>query len=339
MSGASRIEWTDRVWNPTVGCTRVSAGCEHCYAEVFAHRLGAMGRPEYHGLTSKHADGSVTWTGQPRMLSERIKDPLRWKKPQRVFVNSMSDLFHESVTDEFIESVFGLMAVAQQHTFQVLTKRPERILDWFNKRHGLESVAQAVAGAAENRTPRWVIWDARGQVKEKYYGELGAKASRSETFKLRQPWPGWPLPNVWLGVSVEDQAAADERIPLLLDTPAAVRFLSCEPLLGPLDLTTPWYRLSQGNIHWVIAGGESGPGGRWLVEPFRVEQDQAIDGQRTWWEPKPAAIDWVRSIRDQCQAADVPFFFKQWGGPTPKAGGRLLAGREWNEFPATDHGR
>ena len=308
MSGASRIEWTDRVWNPTVGCTRVSAGCEHCYAEVFAHRLGAMGRPEYHGLTSKHADGSVTWTGQPRMLSERIKDPLRWKKPQRVFVNSMSDLFHESVTDEFIESVFGLMAVAQQHTFQVLTKRPERILDWFNKRHGLESVAQAVAGAAENRTPRWVIWDARGQVKEKYYGELGAKASRSETFKLRQPWPGWPLPNVWLGVSVENQEAADERIPLLLETPAAHRWVSCEPLLGPVDLhrwlccdpRNPGGHLHLASLEWIVVGGESGPKARTM--------------ELTWL---------TNVVTDWGCGAGIPVYIKQDSGPRPGMQGRI----------------
>ena len=281
-------------WNPTIGCTRVSAGCEHCYAEKRAYRNAAMGNADYAGLTRKHADGSINWTGEVRMLAKRLEQPLRWKAPRRIFVDSMSDLFHESVSDAFIADVINIMVRCPQHTFQILTKRPERM-------------QRLLSNLAHNSAILHI--------------------------------PFWPLPNVWLGVSVEDQAAADERIPLLLDTPAAVRFLSCEPLLGPLDLTTPWYRLSQGNIHWVIAGGESGPGGRWLVEPFRVEQDQAIDGQRTWWEPKPAAIDWVRSIRDQCQAADVPFFFKQWGGPTPKAGGRLLAGREWNEFPATDHGR
>lgn len=313
----SAIQWTDKVWNPTVGCTRVSAGCENCYAEKFANRLEGMGRPEYLGLTKKHADRSVNWTGVVRTLPERLEDPLRWKKPQRVFVNSMSDLFHESVPDEFIDQVFAVMAHSNRHTYQVLTKRPERMLEW--------------AKDASERVCRAAHWNPHA-------------------------WH-WPWENVWLGVSVENQAAADERIPLLLRTPAAVHFLSCEPLLGPLDLKLPplSYQVSgrvggtpetasafrelaiavtkqygPPRIDWCIAGGESGgPPDRRLVMHLGDRMSGEI------WTPKPEALDWLRSIRDQCQAAGTAFFYKQAGGPTPRSGGRLLDGRTWDEFPDT----
>lgn len=338
MSDKSAIEWTDATWNPTIGCTRVSAGCEHCYAEKRAYRNAVMGNADYQGLTRKHADGSVNWTGEVRMLTERLEQPLHWRTPRRVFVDSMSDLFHEQVPPDFIARAFGVMGACWKHTFQILTKRPERM-------------------RALLRNPFW-----QGQVYHFAHEHLGEAIT---AFEL-------PLPNVWLGVSVEDQPAADERIPLLLDTPATVRFLSCEPLLGPLELRG-WLSpdimlcpslggITAAELHesenaralvqlgkaamttafpqaafidWVIVGGESGgPIERQLVERFHVEPEQAIEGQRTWWDPRwPEALSWVRSIRDQCQAAGVAFFFKQWGGPTPKAGGRLLDGRAWDEFP------
>lgn len=253
MSGKTAIEWATDVWNPVTGCSKVSPGCENCYAEKLSHRFGWTSKP----WTAAHAKENV------KLHPDRLDIPLRWKKPRMIFVNSMSDLFHEQVPFEFIFAVWARMAVARQHTFQVLTKRPQRMLDFF----------------------RWND------------NKLGPRI---------EPY----LPNVWLGVTVEDQRRADERIPSLLQTPAAVRLLSMEPLLGPVDLerhlnggktldewkaralsgVDPYgFRPPYPRIHWVIVGGESGHGAR------------------------PMHPDWVRSIRDQCQASGVPFFFKQRG--------------------------
>jgi protein gp37 len=289
MSDHSSIEWTDATWSPTLGCLKVSAGCEHCYAIRNAYRQEhGFKRPEYQGLTRKLPDGSLNWTGTVRMLPERLRLPLSWTKPRRIFVDSMSDLFHEDVTDEFLDQAFAMMALSPQHTYQILTKRPKRMLAHISR--GLWPATRAI-------------------------------------LDLDTPPRTWPLENVWLGVSVENQATADQRIPLLLQTPAAMRFLSCEPLLGPIDLgrmcgmgcdgmcdedapgtcQRPEHRLRRPD--WVIAGGESGP-------DFR-----------------PLDVDWARSLRDQCQAAGVAFHFKQHGGRTHGAGGRQLDGRTWDEYP------
>jgi protein gp37 len=269
---ATKIEWTDRTWNPVTGCTKVSPGCDHCYAEGIARRFaGSPAFPNGFDVT---------------LHEERITAPLRWRKPARVFVNSMSDLFHQDIPDEFIARVFAVMAATQQqHTYQVLTKRHGRMRSLLSAPAFFEAVADAVR--------------VRGEV---YSREL----------------VGWPLPNVWLGVSVEDQKRADLRIPALLETTAAVRFLSCEPLLGPVDLSrwlgVEWMESfdgwgqelfasmagrvgTAGGLHWVIVGGESGPGAR------------------------PMHPGWARHLRDQCAAADVPFFMKQrgewtWARPT-----------------------
>lgn len=263
MSDRTRIEWTSATWNPTTGCDRVSAGCDHCYALTLAKRLKAAGNPRY------QVDGDPRRSGPGFGLTlhwDKIDQPLKWRRPRLVFVDSMSDLFHGDVPVEFIAEVFAIMARASQHRFQILTKRPGR----------MASV-------------------------------------------LRRIRPD-PLPNVWLGTSVETQDWARIRIPKLLETPAAVRFLSCEPLLGSLDIAA-WLQLSDGlggravssdgirRIDWVIVGGESGPGHR------------------------PMDPEWARSVRDQCNVSVVPFFFKQWGGPTPKAGGRLLDGQLWDQMP------
>lgn len=307
MSYQSRIEWTDATWNPVTGCTKVSAGCANCYAERMAARF-----PDRFG----------DWRGGVVVHQNRLDQPLRWRKPRRVFVCSMGDLFHENVPLGVIGDVLRTARACPQHTFMFLTKRPDRM------RKAL------------------LCWDCDGGCN------------------------GIDCRHLWFGVSVEGQATADERIPVLLDTPAAVRFISAEPLLGPVDLGKwihgscfahdadvggsgkcaghrcgeDWLR----EFHWVICGGESGPGAR------------------------PMHPDWARSLRDQCLAAGVPFFFKQWGewapalsgtwfhplhdGPqfTPQAGGgsthdfgdgfgavrvgkkaagRLLDGREWNEYP------
>ncbi len=243
MGDKSAIEWTDATWNPTTGCDQVSPGCDNCYALTLAKRLKAMGQPKY------QADGDSRTSGPGFALTvhpDALAIPHRWRAPRRVFVNSMSDLFHPKVPNEFIATVFQTMADTPRHQYQILTKRPKR-----------------AAGLAD-----------------------------------QLPWPG----NVWLGTSIETDDYI-ERADQLRRVPAAVRFLSCEPLLGPLT------NLSLDGIDWVIVGGESGHGAR------------------------PMDPDWVRHIRDHALDARVPFFFKQWGGATPKAGGRELDGQVWGEFP------
>ncbi len=272
----TEISWTDETWNPTTGCSRVSEGCRNCYAAKLAPRLASMGQKGYTTLpwTKKNAPENVM------LHPDRLEKPLRWKKPRRIFVNSMSDLFHEQVPFEFVDEVFAVMALAFRHTFQILTKRPERM-------------AEYAAGKHHGTTARQRV-------------ELAMDALLLRRAGLGTFLGEWPLPNVWLGSSVEDQRAADERIPHLLRTPAAVRFLSCEPLLGPVNLTNvplatgvamvPMGNclirpLAGGHIGWVIAGGESGPGHRTMQ------------------------LDWARSLRDQCLSAGVPFFGKQASGP------------------------
>jgi protein gp37 len=306
MGANSKIEWTDASWNPIRGCSRVSEGCRNCYAERSAARQAGIGGA-YEGLVilgSKLKSPPTTaprWTGAIRLADERtLTLPLRWRRPRRIFVNSMSDLFHEAAYEGWIDQVFEVMRQCPQHIFQILTKRPENML------HYLTTVDR--------------------------------------------PFPSWPWSHVWLGISCEDQKTADERIPFLLDTSAAARWVSYEPALGPVDFR-PWLTVTRERDHmldWIVAGGESGPGAR------------------------PAHPDWFRSVRDQCVAAGVPFFFKQWGEWAPayaldgspitqaqclcgqkphhdftegvggdresfrvgkNKAGRLLDGLEWNEFP------
>lgn len=284
MSQTSKIEWTETTWNPVVGCSSVSEGCRNCYAAREAIRLAGNPHPNvgplYAGLSEFRGAGAArrpVFTGVVRTVPERLEDPLRWRKPRRVFVNSMSDLFHPDVPDEFIDRVFAVMALCPQHTFQVLTKRPERMTAYATSR-----------GAMFACEPR---------------GRHPVQLAIEEVIN-RRPTPDdaglweWPLPNCWLGTSVEDQAAADERIPHLLRTPAAVRFLSCEPLLSPIefsgvtnrsDAVEQLGRRALDGLHWVIVGGESGPGAR------------------------PCDVAWIRSLVEQCQAAGVPCFTKQLG--------------------------
>lgn len=286
MADKTGISWTDATWNPIRGCSRVSEGCRNCYAERVAARFSGPGQP-YEGLATV-----ARWTGAVRMAPEHLADPLRWRKPRRIFVNSMSDLFHEALTNEQIAAVFGVMAAAPQHTFQVLTKRAKRMREWF----------AWVEKRAEDGKRMFPDDDREWRIRQMLTVELGATGNRV----VHHGGP-WPLPNVWIGVSVENQAAADERIPELLATPAAVRFLSCEPLLERVDLDAvqiPGEReglrfsalrhqhddrfgSSDVLIDWVIAGCESGRGAR------------------------PCDVAWLRSLRDQCSAAAVPFFLKQ----------------------------
>lgn len=302
MADRTAIEWTDATWNPVTGCTKVSPGCDHCYAETIAHRFAG---------TSAYPNGfDVT------LRPDRLEQPLRWQRPRRIFVNSMSDLFHAEVPDDYIAEVFAVMAMAPRHTFQVLTKRPGRM--------------RSLLGS----------WDFRIMV----YDHVVA-LEHDEV---------WPLSNVWLGTSVESQRWADVRIPQLLNTPAAVRFLSCEPLLGEVLLCRcdgaqyevvrhPFLTSSECPLHgttrlgWVIVGGESGSHAR------------------------PMHPGWARTLRDQCTKVGIPFLFKQWGEWAPrtmllvdkvrngqtvdygdgtfgqrvgkKEAGRELDGLTWDQFP------
>lgn len=303
MADKSGIEWTEATWNPVLGCSKTSPGCDNCYAIAQSQRNTAMGSKAYQPALTVKAEGALDWTGELRVLPERLDQPLRWQKPRKVFVNSMSDLFHQEVSDGFIGDVWNVMALAPQHQFQILTKRSKRMrdvmIDWQTKR-----------------------------------------------FQFRKPDMVWvrplhePLSNVWLGVSVESDKYKF-RVRHLQETPAAVRWLSIEPLVGPLTL----YPQDLEGIDWVVVGGESGSGSR------------------------PMHPDWVRGLRDACVAAGVPFFFKQWGNwghtgpdddkavavstagviydeeprvgddawmrrfPRKKDAGRELDGQEWSEYP------
>ena len=294
MGRTSSIEWTDATWNPLRGCSMVSRGCEHCYAIRQAHRQAGPGGA-YEGLTRMTLTGPK-WTGRVRQVSHKLEEPLRWQKPRMVFVNSMSDLFHEKVPDLFVDRVFAVMALTRRHTYQILTKRPERMLDYCQSltwQRLIECANQNVYGGTH--TPAYynlTSIDARTAKSRFVDGEASAFGLMSKP----------PLPNVWLGVSAEDQKTWNERVPYLLKTPAAVRWVSAEPLL---DAIVPVVLA----IDWLVVGGESGPGHR------------------------PMHTSWVRYLRDECAAARVPFFFKQWGGATPKANGCELDGREHKEWP------
>ncbi|WP_081710845.1 MULTISPECIES: phage Gp37/Gp68 family protein [unclassified Afipia] len=245
MATNSSIEWTEATWNPVGGCTVISPGCTNCYAMRLASRLEKMGQTKYAG-TTRISGGRAKWNGKIVLDRKALELPRTWKKGKVIFVNSMSDLFHEDVPFDFIREVFNTMASTPQHTYQVLTKRAERV----------------------------------------------------ESLSSKLPWSN----NVWLGVSVENKEFT-WRIDALRRTGAEIKFLSLEPLLGPLD------NLNLKDIDWAIAGGESGPGAR-AMNP-----------------------EWVRSIRDQCNAANVAFHFKQWGGVNKKKTGRVLDGRTWDETP------
>lgn len=328
------IQWTDETWNPVVGCSPVSEGCRNCYAAKEAIRLG--GNPNekistmYAGTSEMRGAGSkrrAVFTGKVNLVPDRLDQPSRWRKPRRVFVNSMSDLFHESVPDLFIWQVFREMANNPQHTFQILTKRPDRMAAFLNRVQ-----------------PANVLHDGS------WMGAALDGDHRRPPICAICEWSKWPLSNVWLGTSVEDQAAADERILHLLQTPAAVRFLSCEPLIGPVvvpleyfgywtcpdcgqardyDGHDPWVdqsRLSvrddalcqecdyagpmpfRQHLHWVIVGGESGPGAR------------------------SCELSWIRTIKDQCQEANVPVFVKQLGA-RPLTDRWCPVGREPGSIP------
>lgn len=320
MGQKTGIEWTEATWNPIRGCSRVSEGCRNCYAETVAGRFSGPGQP-YEGLIAKGGQ----WNGQVMVVDHKLNEPCRWSKPRMIFVNSMSDLFHENVPFEYVAAVFAVMASTPRHTYQILTKRPRRMRDFFawleekadgaNERYANSERHQAGVRARQDlRDQGKASLDEPSPPTEMLRGlyDIGApivdkhmdhQARQHHLKQLGQHhWRNWPLHNVWLGVSVEDQATADERIPLLLKTPAAVRWISAEPLLGAVDLSH-WLGANElrdidggPGLDWVVVGGESGTNAR------------------------PMHPDWPRSIRDQCQAAGVPFLFKQWGEWGPNCG-------------------
>jgi protein gp37 len=287
----TKIEWTDATWNPIRGCSRVSPGCENCYAERTAARFSGEGLA-YEGLATISKNGP-RWTGEVRLIPEHVTDPIRWTRPRRIFVNSMSDLFHEKLTDGTIALIFAVMAMAPQHTFQVLTKRPKRMARWFD---GAEPL---VAGEIKALA---------------LAGKLGERWKQGALPEL----PAWPLPNVWLGTTVEDQERANERIPHLLSTPAAVRFLSCEPLLGPVDLN----RVDFTKAGWRAVNGFPEPTAesafaRWQNRPMRAKLRNGVDwvivGGESGPGARPCAEEWITDVVKQCKAARVPVFVKQLG--------------------------
>jgi len=247
MAGPSEIEWTDATWNPIIGCAMVSPGCTNCYAMRMAARLQSMGSAQYRGVTRK-SGGRFVWTGKLRVNESTFHAPLSWKKPKKIFVNSMSDLFQDGVDGAVISRVWDVMKRTPQHVFQILTKRPDRM--------------------------RQILREQRLPV----------------------------LPHVWLGTSVENREYRS-RIDELQKTPASVRFISFEPLIGPVG------RVNLSGIHWAIVGGESGPKSRPILE------------------------EWVDELLAECQGQDVAFFFKQWGGANKKRAGRSYRGQTWDEYP------
>ena len=247
----TKIQWCTETWNPLVGCSKISAGCSQCYAAEAAKSARLQQFPQYQKVKD--------WDGTIEFVENQLLKPLSWKSPKKVFVCSMSDIFHANVKDEWLDKIFAVMALASQHTFQILTKRPERMKEYFALHEGKP---EFYASRSE------MVFDALRKIKPE-----------AEWNKFI-----WPLPNCWLGTSVENQKAADDRIPSLLNTPAAVRFLSCEPLLGLIDIRDYLH-----GIDWVIAGGESGSGAR------------------------PCHVDWIRSLVQQCQQSETAVFVKQLG--------------------------
>jgi len=327
----TKIEWSQMVWNPITGCTKVSTGCKHCYAERLFPRTYSKDRV----IVPTPADGIIPedyiqpeeatghWT-RPRKFTdvklhpERLEQPLHWKKPQMIFVNSMSDLFHEDVPFEFIDQIFAAMAISKQHTFQILTKRPKRMLEWFN----FKDIS-------------WKLEEMQGDNRIRYqvYHTFGKDNPTSE-------WE-WPLKNVWLGISCENQETADERIPILLQVPAAVRFLSCEPLLDRINFNdvpavhdpecdcNPEFMCASIPGRWCAICGHAASqhnkdgsnccaascdDHEWLEGVRDIGVDQIIVGGESGPRYRPMNLDWARDIRDQCLASGVPFFFKQTAG-------------------------
>lgn len=342
MAENSSIEWTDATWNPITGCSVVSPGCTNCYAMKLAGtRLRSL--PSRKGLTVETKAGPV-WNGQVRMNEEWLTQPLRWRRPRKIFVCAHGDLFAENVPDAWIDRVFAVMALAPRHTFQVLTKRSARMRAYLSveRRYAVAGQAQKIADAEKGLFPlRHAVMSTVANAGIQVDPVVDPLARR------------WPLRNVWLGVSTEDQRRADERVPDLLATPAAVRFVSAEPLLGPIDFT----RIDDGAAHREVPHEEWGPlddeesppslwwdsltGERTIMhggsDGSWSRTDNALDLIITGSESGPRArsceVAWVRSIRDQCIAADISFFWKQHVENGRKITLPEMDGRTWAELP------
>jgi protein gp37 len=319
MSDRTRIEWTDATWNPITGCSKISPGCQHCYAERLSHRFGWTTAP----WTAPQAAANIRWH------PDRLRQPSSWRKPRRIFVNSLSDLFHDAIPDAFLADVFAAMARCEvpghpghlRHVFQILTKRPRRMQRWMT----------ALVDAAD--APDSQAMGSPLAIAAQQLAQAAGDPDPAATAVRALEWVRDGLPGLWIGVSVEDQRRADERIPWLQTTPAAIRFVSCEPLLGPVDLTPylphrphrgpgshdgfctvcghlpSWHGTDVRWIDWVIVGAESGP------------------------QARPMDDAWVRDLRDQCVAAGVPFFFKQRAVRGRKVSQPVLDGQIWQQWP------
>ncbi|TIV64025.1 MAG: phage Gp37/Gp68 family protein [Mesorhizobium sp.] len=331
MADKSPIEWTDATWNPIVGCSILSPGCTRCYAMRMAARIEAMGGAKHYAGTTKKVNGNAVWTGRLALAPERILlEPLRWQRPRRIFVNSMGDLFHEDVPDEWIDRVFAVMALAPQHTFQVLTKRAKRMREYMNERwqpapaHRMAWPGGDVIDIPAETTGE----DREDQVRaacEPFLEKLGLVDTDNDDLWTEDgnakamTWT-WPLSNVWLGVSAERQQEADERIPELLATPAAIRFVSAEPLLGPIDFTS----ICTGHYFIDALRGfkyHDAPEGVHSATEQCAKLDQVIVGGESGHDARPMHPQWPRWIRNDCASAGAAFFFKQWGAWAPATDG------------------
>lgn len=346
MSDGTKIEWTDATWNPVTGCTLVSEGCRNCYAaELAATRL--KHHPSRKGLAQKNADGVAKFTGEVRFNEYWLDQPLKWKKPRKIFVCAHGDLFHENVPDEWIDRIFAVMALSPQHVFQVLTKRPERMRSYFAEtwQPAPEQVfefrdKQLRVPAETRRSDRWdrinevMDWLSISTHDDRFWDE-------NDNLIGRIPWPRQPLQNVWLGTSVEDQTTANERIPHLLETPAALRWVSYEPALGAVDfdhvdldgdgtqrVLKPYSLQELWRDHWCDVDADDDDDFEHFLDwyecsyaspedlptsPTSPRIDWVVAGGESGRNARPMHPDWVRQTRDQCDAAGVPFHFKQWG--------------------------
>jgi protein gp37 len=297
MADHTGIEWTDATWNPIVGCSVVSPGCTNCYAMRMAARIEAMQPGSHYAGTTVPSKAGAVWTGKLALAPDSIlTQPLRWRRPRRIFVNSMGDLFHEDVPDAWIDRVFAIMGLTPQHTYQVLTKRSARMRKYVDRACG----RIADAAIELRRTPLAIA---------KGFGPSAVVPLPHITPGM--PW--WPLPNVWLGVSTEDQCRADERVPDLLATPAAVRFISAEPLLSRIELHSVPLLTRAFTKHQALRGESLSLDGSYDGEAEKI--DLVIVGGENG--PRPMNPNWARSLRDQCAAAGTAFFFKQWGSWAP----------------------
>ena len=304
----TKIEWADETWNPIVGCSKISAGCDNCYAEKQAHRNFEC----LCGLHAKRPDMKtdaldayaevMQWDSSVRMIESALEKPLRWKKPRRIFVCSMGDIFHESVPFEWVDKVMAVIALCPQHTFQILTKRADRMKEYFGD---IEDRTEKIANSV--MYPPFGVWNNPDLLYDGLFDEF-------RNYRLD------PLPNLWLGVTAENQEMADKRIPLLLQTPAAVRFVSCEPLLGKVDLTDITRKESNWEHHFTAL----------RLEDIEIEDDTDFNGANVGWvivgcesgaNRRPCKLEWVRSIVNQCSVAGVPVLVKQLdiGGKVSKA--------------------